>query len=73
MANRKVKKTITQKDAIKLLDQASEFIVACRSWGLHNSNNPALKYRNADTGEVLPGWAGDRLEKIILKIRGIEE
>ncbi len=66
-----MKKKISQKDAAELLEQASEFIVTCRSWGLHNSNNPALKHRDADTGEiVLPGWAGDRLEKIILKIRG---
>lgn len=65
-----MKKKISQKDALELLEQASHFIVTCRSWGLHNSNNPALKYRNADTGEVLPGWAGDRIEKIILKIRG---
>lgn len=62
-------KKISQKDARALLDLSSNFIVTCRSWGCHLSNNPALKYRNADTGEVLPGWAGDKLEILINQIR----
>lgn len=64
-----MKKKISQKDAHKLLDLASHFIVTCRSWGYHLNNNPILKYRDADTGEVLPGWSGDKLENVIKSIR----
>jgi len=60
---------ISQEDANSLLDLSSELIVTLRSWGYHLDKNPILKYRDADTGEVLVGWSGDRLSELILKIR----
>jgi len=64
-----MKINISQKDANQLLHLASELIITCKSWGYDLDTNPVLKYRDADTGEVLPGWSGDKLTNMILKIR----
>lgn len=51
----------------ELLEAAAELIVTLRSWGMHK-NGPLLT-RDADTGKLVGGWAGEELEQLILKCR----
>ena len=51
----------------ELLEAAAELLVTLRSWNMHNAG-PLLR-RDADTGLPVGGWAGEELEKIVLKCR----
>jgi hypothetical protein len=51
----------------EILEAAAELIVTLHSWGMHQ-NGPLLS-RDADTGMLVGGWAGEELEKLILKYR----
>ena len=54
-------------DNNELLEAAAELLVTLRSWGLHH-NGPLLT-RNADTGKPVGGWAGERLEAEVERLR----
>jgi len=61
---------ISQEDANKLLEQATELIVTLRSWGYHLDKNPVLKGYEVDTGKQIPNyWSGQELSETIIKIR----
>ena len=51
----------------ELLEAAAELIATLRSWGMHE--NGILLTRDADTGKLVGGWAGEELEQLILKCR----
>jgi hypothetical protein len=51
----------------ELLEAAAELIVTLRSWGLHHTG--VLLTRNADTLKPVGGWAGERLEAEVLRVR----
>ena len=51
----------------EILEAAAELIVTLRSGGMHQ--NEPLLMRDADTGMLAGGWAGEDLEKLILKYR----
>jgi hypothetical protein len=51
----------------ELLEAAAELLVTLRSWGLHHDG--LLLTRDADTGKPTGGWAGERLEAAMLRVR----
>jgi hypothetical protein len=51
----------------ELLEAAAELVVTLRSWGLHHTG--VLLTRDADTGKPVGGWAGERLEAEVLRLR----
>jgi len=51
----------------ELLEAAAELVVTLRSWGLHHDG--LLLLRDADTGKPVGGWAGERLEAEVLRLR----
>ena len=54
-------------DDNELLEAAAELVVTLRSWGLHHDGLLLLK--DADTGKLVGGWAGERLEAEVLRVR----
>ncbi len=59
---------IMKKDKTnQLIEAAAELIVTLRSWGFHIKG--PLMTRDADTGKIVGGWAGEELEKLILEYR----
>jgi len=51
----------------ELLEAAAELVVTLRAWGLHHTG--MLLTRDADTGKPVGGWAGERLEAEVLRLR----
>lgn len=51
----------------ELLEAAAELVVILRAWGLHHTG--VLLTRDADTGKPVGGWAGERLEAEVLRLR----
>ena len=54
-------------DNNELLEAAAELVVTLRSWGLHHTG--VLLTRDADTLKPVGGWAGERLEAEVLRLR----
>ena len=54
-------------DDNELLEAAAELVVTLRSWGQHHHG--LLLLRDADTGKPVGGWAGERLEAAMLRVR----
>jgi len=58
-------------DNNELLEAATELVLTLRSWGLHHTG--MLLTRDADTGKPVGGWAGERLEAEVLRLRAANE
>ena len=56
-------------DNNELLEAAAELVITLRAWGLHHTG--MLLTRDADTGKPVGGWAGERLEAAMLRVRAI--
>jgi hypothetical protein len=54
-------------DNNELLEAAAELVITLRAWGLHHTG--MLLTRDADTGKPVGGWAGERLEAAMLRVR----
>jgi hypothetical protein len=54
-------------DDNELLEAAAELVVTLRSWGQHHHG--LLLLRDADTGKPVGGWAGERLEAEVFRLR----